>query len=97
MSAVATELSNAQIEFYDLLNQGPPQIVNYWNEGHCRTGELLEAMNFLSRSEKLMAEFYLMVWYGNQKQGFDLTEACSVLDQNNREIIASWVKNPFWP
>lgn len=97
MSEAATALTSSQFDFYVLLYEGPPNLKKYWQEDVCLIQELLEAQNFMSHSEKAMADFYLMVWFGNKQYGFDLSEACAVLDEVNRNIIASWVKNPFWP
>ncbi len=56
--------------------------------------------NFLgvaSHGEAIMARFVLGVWRGEDKFNFDFTEAASVLDRNQRQVITDWLLDPFWP
>ena len=50
-----------------------------------------------SHGEAIMARFVLGVWRGEDKFNFDFTEAASVLDRNQRQVITDWMLDPFWP
>ena len=52
----------------------------------------------MSSGERHLALFFVAVWFhNNSRYGFDLMDAISSVDPEQRELIANWCKDPFWP
>nr|WP_247595141.1 hypothetical protein [Salmonella enterica] len=49
----------------------------------------------MSHGEAVLARFFLSLWNGSNA-GFDLVEAAG-LDDRERQLIARWLADPFWP
>lgn len=49
-----------------------------------------------SQNEKIMLQFFMTVWHGHETE-FDISEAAKMLDRQERNVIADWFLNPFWP
>jgi len=90
-------LSTTQARFA-LMIEPFPRIAKYWNweRRECDPEALNNAMGVMSHGERVMAQFFHSVWTHNN-QSFDITEAGSVLDQPERQVIIDWLTNPFWP
>ncbi|AZT44443.1 hypothetical protein [Salmonella enterica] len=85
-----------QNRFFTLLSQYP-RIAVFWSraEGECKTEALRQAMGGMSHGEAVLARFFLSLWNGSNA-GFDLVEAAG-LDDRERQLIARWLADPFWP
>lgn len=58
-----------------------------------------QSLKAASHGERICGAFLLMVWRGDEEAAvrFSLVEAVQVLDESDRNIIAGWVDNPFFP
>jgi len=94
---IQTQMSASQARFA-LLIEPFPWLSKYWNwkNKECDIDTLKDAMCVMSHGERILAQFYLSVWTHNP-YGFDLLEAASILDQEDRQIISNWLSEPFWP
>lgn len=54
-------------------------------------------MGAWSHAERIMAQFMVAVWFGENRLQFDAIEAAYVLDQQHRAIVAEWINQPLWP
>jgi hypothetical protein len=63
--------------------------------GHCRLS-VDEDFGVLSSGQQILMTFFMSVWFGRNKD-FDITRAAGVLDNSNKQIIADWLLDPFWP
>ena len=95
-----TKLSATQVRFAELLQQ-TSWLQPYWTFTsalpECDLERLEANMSTWSHGERLMAQFMVAVWFGENRLGFDLVEAASALDPEYRVTVADWIKNPFWP
>ena len=93
-----SHLSESQQRFFTLLEQYP-KLLCYWDSKKCACdlNGLNNAYGIFSRGECVMAKFFVGLWRGQNEHHFDLFEAASVLDEDNRSIILGWLKEPFWP
>lgn len=88
--------SESQTRFFELVALYPT-ISHFWDREarECRVEALKEDMEGMSHGEKVMANFFLAIWL-HRNGKFSLIEAASVLDRPHREIIAAWLRDPFW-
>lgn len=93
-----SSLTESQHRFRELLDQ-LPWLQPYWDFGTraCDVTGLEAAMNSWSHGEQLMARFFALIWFGENRMGFELADAASVLDHRHRMIIIHWLEEPFWP
>ncbi|XOV81276.1 MAG: hypothetical protein ACFHVJ_10075 [Aestuariibacter sp.] len=56
-----------------------------------------EFFDVASQGQKIMAQFVLGVWLGDNKFNFDFTEAAAHLNEKEIQIVTGWMKKPFWP
>ena len=91
-------LSESQHLFFELLARAP-WLTPYWNmeERACHIDRLEGAMGSWSHGEQILARFFVMVWFGQNRMDFDLLDAASVLDHPQRILIVHWLSEPFWP
>lgn len=85
--------------FYKMLDQ-VPRICHLWDrERHELKVDLFEKeLGVMSTGEVHMAKFLAALWFNNNSRyGFDLVDAVSSIDHNERRIIAEWAIDPFWP
>jgi len=72
----------------------------YLNTGagkkECDIDLLEKHMKTFSHGERILPQFFLSVWIHNN-YSFDLFEAASVLDEESRAVIVSWLISPFYP
>jgi hypothetical protein len=50
-----------------------------------------------SHGQAIMARFVLGVWLNRDGFDFDFTDAASVLDRAQRQVITDCILDPFWP
>ncbi|NTZ48360.1 hypothetical protein FCM30_21725 [Lelliottia aquatilis] len=88
-------MTNDQIQFQNMIEQYP-SLAPYWDfekrEVKVKTADDLP----LSSGEKILMTFFLSVWFG-RNVNFDITRAAGVLSTENKQVIAEWLLNPFWP
>ena len=91
-------MGGAMLRFARLLDSAP-WVKPYWDMARreCDLDALRGAMAGWSHGERIMAQFAVAVWRGENELRFDLVEAASVLDDENRRVIAAWLARPFWP
>jgi hypothetical protein len=92
------EMTESQHRFFELLEQAA-WLRPYWDreERACRIDRLTAAMDVWSEGEQHLARFFAMVWFGQNRLGFDLLDAAAVLDLPSRMLIVHWLAEPFWP
>ncbi|MCU3341298.1 hypothetical protein N8V28_21415 [Enterobacter hormaechei subsp. hoffmannii] len=88
--------SESQTRFFEILALYPA-ISSFWDRSarECRVQELREDMEGMSHGEKVMAKFFMAIWFHKNGE-FSLIEAASVLDEPHRKVIAAWLRDPFW-
>lgn len=88
-------MTNDQIQFQNMIEQYP-SLAPYWDfekrEVKVKTADDLP----LSSGEKILMTFFLSVWFG-RNVNFDITRAAGVLSTENKQVIAEWLLDPFWP
>lgn len=93
-----TSLSQGQAAFALMLEKAP-YLQPLWNlEKQEYIPEIFE--NFLgtaSHGQAIMARFFLSVWTHRNDFGFNVIDAAAILDDDQKQIIVSWVLDPFWP
>ena len=89
-------------KFLAMLNQYPA-IERYW---HIENGsyvvnieQIQNDLALFSHGEQILVKFFVSVFTGKQQSSFefDLFDAVRVLSQRHLDLIASWLKDPFWP
>ena len=50
-----------------------------------------------SQGERIMAQFAIGVWRGDNEFAFNFVEAAGYLDRNQIKVVAEWLIDPFWP
>ena len=88
--------SNQQ-RFAELLDR--TSLAAYWDldAGECDIERLKRDMGAWSHGERIMAQFLVAVWTGQNTLGFDVFDAAAVLDPELRAAVADWINDPFWP
>lgn len=91
------QLSETQYQFYTMIKPYP-EMAKLWNwtTRELNVDAYKRLISYMSNGEAVLARFFYSVWDGNN-QAFDITEAASKLDKRERELIANWLINPFWP
>lgn len=92
-------LSPSQAKFALWIEQHTPYLVPlFCFDARVYREDVVERFLGLATCEQaIMARFVLGVWRGEDKFNFDFTEAASVLDVDQRKVIADWMLEPFWP
>lgn len=88
--------SEGQTRFFELVAHYPA-IACFWNRAQreCDVTALKEDMEGMSHGEKVMAKFFMAIWFHRNRE-FSLIEAAHVLDDQHRMVIAGWLRDPFW-
>jgi len=50
-----------------------------------------------SHGERLIAEFAISIWLGDNSMNFDFVDAAKSLNIESRQVIADFLLDPFWP
>ncbi len=94
-------LSKTQQRFFDLIDSTD---LGYIldpifdrDKRELKTKGLGKYMAVFSHGEQIMIRFFVNVWLGREFFKFELIEAARTLDSSNREVIATWLDNPFYP
>ncbi len=72
---------------------------HYWNLDR-KTVDLKfikERIRTHSRGQQIILAFLVAVFTGIDHLGFNITQAASILDPRDIDIICVWMKEPFWP
>lgn len=90
-------LSLEQARFAKLL-AAYPRIAGYWDfEARvCHEAKLRKSLDVMSSGEQHLARFFLGLWNGND-EGFDMLDAVSDFDHQERQLLIDWLRDPFWP
>ncbi|MEY4922808.1 MAG: hypothetical protein RLY17_1525 [Pseudomonadota bacterium] len=90
-------LSPEQARFASMVSEYP-RLERYWNwqERNCCIDALIKDCGAMSLGERQLALFFLSVWEGCNRE-FDFVDAAAVLDKKERQLIANWLFDPFWP
>lgn len=75
-----------------------PRLKLYWDarKKECDINALRRNMTTFSHGERIMAQFYMAVWLGDNSPSFDLIEAIKTLEDDQLAIITDWLKDPFF-
>ncbi|MEO0448584.1 MAG: hypothetical protein AAF191_21175 [Verrucomicrobiota bacterium] len=68
-----------------------------WEERCYDPGKVRLYLDSAWDSDRIMLEFLLTIWRGDNVRGFDIIDAASGLSVEHRKVIAEWILNPFWP
>lgn len=92
------DLSKEQKQFRALL-LNCPSVSPYWDFERCECDipALKVRMKTMSHGERVLAQFFLAVWSGENQHGFDLIEATKILDADSLLLIEQWIAEPFFP
>lgn len=72
--------------------------MEFWDlENRSLNIEALESDMSMSSGENALARFFAAIWLGENKFNFDIANDISSMDQKGRDIVAEWVKAPFFP
>lgn len=76
-----------------------PAISKYWDSNTLTMKDDLFAQEYadFSGQHKVMAEFFVTVWNGNDAMQFGIIEAVRILPESDRQLIADWLAAPFFP
>jgi len=88
-----------QMDFFDLLDQYP-RLKHLWDRSKRKLNvdQFERELNLMSSGEAHIAKFFALVWFHDStRYGFDLVSAISSIDKEDREMIADWIVNPFYP
>lgn len=86
-----------QQKFFSML-RGYPRIESFWDLEKLELNvDALENDLSLSSGERAVASFLAAVWLGENKLDFDIAKSVRNMDRNGRELVAAWVKDPFFP
>lgn len=91
-------VTNSRKRFMAML-QEYPDLAMYWDR---LTVELDvdrfadDYAHFVGR-QKLMADFFVSVWNGNDEMEFAIIEASRALRDSDLLVIATWLTQPFFP
>lgn len=91
-------MNRGQKSFSSLL-EAYPNLQKYWDleKNECDVDALKAAFGTMAHGEKIMAQFIAAVWFGRNELGFDITDAAATLDDEEKLLIANWLREPFWP
>ena len=89
---------NSVDRFFKLLER-VPRSAALWDKKNGFDNQAFEdALGVMSSGEVQMALFFTAVWFNdNKKYGFDIVDAVARIDKEDRELIAEWIADPFWP
>lgn len=92
-------LSPSQAKFALWIEQHTPYLVPLFDfEERVFREEMVEHfLGVASHGQAIMARFVLGVWLNRDGFDFDFTDAASVLDRGQRQVITDWILDPFWP
>jgi len=90
---------NSRERFFALLKE-LPRCAELWDQktNSLNIAAFEQALGVMSHGEVQMAKFFAAIWFNHNKQyGFDVVDAVSRIDAEDRKLIAEWIANPFWP
>ncbi len=83
--------------FYSLICQYPKISALWdWEKRELQSSSFASSLGSLSHGEVVLFRFFEMVWDHSNK-GFDIADAAAVLEEQERKMIADWLREPFWP
>jgi len=89
----------SQERFFIMLEQ-VPRIKHLWNQKkkELDINNFEVALGVMATGEIHMAKFFVSLWFNdNKRYGFDLVDAVSSIDAQERALICEWIADPFWP
>lgn len=90
------EVSNEQ-RFYDMVSAYSWAIPLWDKEARIMNIEAVDRFRASANGEeKSLLHFFSSVWLGGGTD-FDIIDAASVLDRQDRNMIVDWFLDPFWP
>lgn len=91
-------MNRSQERFFSLLNKHE-KITQFWNEDTLEFNIDLFAKlrGVISHGELVLVKFFAAVWFHEDRYGFDITDAMSILDIDGRESIIALLAEPCWP
>lgn len=94
---MSNDLTASQARFA-LMIKAYPWLSKFWDWQKCEVDldRIHSAMGVMSSGERVLTCFFLSLWTGSN-QSFDITDAAATLDKSERQLIADWLLQPFWP
>lgn len=87
--------SNGKTRFFAALS-GYGRFSHCWDRQKGFDEELFEiALSTMSSGEAHMARFFAGIWLQENTYEFDLFEAIFVINEEDEDLIANWIKNPI--
>lgn len=90
-------LSAEQKRFKETLEQFP-QLSLFWNfeKREYDAKGLGKTLNVMYHGERLMAEFFVAVWTGENTHDFDFIDAAKTLESDHRRVVFDWLSEPYF-
>jgi len=91
-------LSAEQKRFKETLDHFP-RLSPFWDfeKREYDAAALDKSIGAFSHSERLMAEFFVAVWSGENTYAFDFIDAAATLEPDQRRVVADWLDDPYFP
>ncbi len=91
-------LSEEQAKFAAMLIRYP-RLFAFWDfeQRGFDVANFEQALGVFSHGERIIAEFFVGLWRGDNKYNFDFFEAAKVLDAAQLAEIQNWLNDPFFP
>ncbi len=90
-------LSEEQRQF-KLMLSAYPRFMRYWDfdQRDCHLDAIERDISSMSHGEQIMLRFFVAVWLG-ENGCFDLIDAVKTLDEDQLQVITSWLNKPVFP
>lgn len=94
-----TSLSPGQAKFALWVEAEMPYLSHLFdfNDRILVTENLEKYLGTASHGQQIMARFIATVWTQEDKFGFSILDAASILDDGQLAVVTNWLKQPIWP
>ncbi|WP_239954547.1 hypothetical protein [Pantoea sp. Z09] len=93
---ISNYLASERYLFFLFSVSGYKRISSFWDfkKGTCEVDSLIASINTFAENEKIMARFFLSIWFG-ENYGFDLIRDIAFLLPDDIGIINDWNLEPY--
>jgi hypothetical protein len=89
-------IMNAKEKFMAMIKPYPFAIKFVSETGSLDSKAIKEFLTVCSSEEEILLQFFCTVWSKENSFGFNILDAGSLGDKD-RNVIATWLNDPFWP